>query len=235
MDPDLCPVEALHALDDRRPALYVDIGSHLAEFLGMVEPALIDGLGYYARPIRHRQQAHHRRLEIRGKPRVGKRPAVDRQRAPLGSNVDRARAYGDVHARLPEFREQGTMVFGDDIGHVNRAGGDRRGEHEGARLDPVGNRGIGGAMELAYSLDDNRIVSRSLDPGAHRVKKPLQVLDLRLLGRVADDGRAARERRRENHILGGADAWQFKVHFAAGEDGGAGLDPAVSFLHVGAQ
>jgi hypothetical protein len=84
------------------------------------------------------------------------------------------------------------------------APGDGGGEHVGAELDPVGDDLMRRAVEVGHALDGEGRGALALDPRAHRAQAAGEVDDLGLARGVADLGRALRQRRGHERVLGRA-------------------------------
>ncbi len=74
--------------------------------------------------------------------------------------------------------------------------------HERADLDVVGGDRVRAAAQGRGAVDGHHVRADPVDRGAHRDEHPRQVLDVRLGGGVADHGRAARQRRGHQRVLG---------------------------------
>ncbi len=78
---------------------------------------------------------------------------------------------------------------------------DRRGDHVGAELDPVGHHRVRRAFEPLHPLDGDRRRALALDLRAHAAQAPREVDDLGLPRRGLDHRGAPRQRRRHQRVL----------------------------------
>ena len=75
-----------------------------------------------------------------------------------------------------------------DAAHDDLAAGHRRGHGKGARLQPIAEDAVLDPVQPVHPLDLEPMRSRPLDLRAHGLQHRHQVVDLRLLGGVLDDG-----------------------------------------------
>ena len=80
--------------------------------------------------------------------------------------------------------------------------GDRRGDGERLRLEPIAEDAVLGAAQPVDPLDLDPTLGGPLDPRAHRAEHGDEVVDLRLERRVVDDRRPARQGRGQHRVLG---------------------------------
>jgi hypothetical protein len=85
------------------------------------------------------------------------------------------------------------------------AAGDGGEADEAADLDVVGAHAVGGAAELATTLDVQQVRADALDLRAHRAQQLAQLLHVRLTRGVDDRGAAVRERGGHQRVLGTGD------------------------------
>ena len=106
---------------------------------------------------------------------------------------------------------------------------DRNGRQIRRRLNAVrDNRVVGGVKRTVVdSVHDQRRRSGALDVGAHRRQHRAQIGDLRLAGRVVDDGRSLRVDGRSQDVFGGADTGELEGDVCAAQTVGGRLDIAV--------
>ena len=106
----------------------------------------------------------------------------------------------------------GIRMFQRDLSPAHGAGDEER-----PRLDAVRNGRIRRPVQLFHPLHHNDGAPRAADLPAHAVDKVLQVDDLRLLRRVADDRRPLRLGGGEDDVLRRPDAGEVQQHFRAAQ------------------
>src|SRR5206468_1673003 len=99
----------------------------------------------------------------------------------------------DLGARPAEMLEDGGEMARLAPLEPQLAARDRRRDRVGSRLDPVRDDAMLGAAKTRGSFDRDDRAPRSVDPRPHLLQEKGQILDLGLLGRVAQDGGPARE------------------------------------------
>ena len=77
---------------------------------------------------------------------------------------------------------------------------------EAANLDVVRANAELTAVQPVHAVDGQHVRADALDLRAERVEKVAQVLHVRLAGGIADDGRALRQHRGHDGVLGCGDA-----------------------------
>ena len=102
---------------------------------------------------------------------------------------------------------------GDD--HIAPRGGG--GDHQRAGFDLVGNDGIVGTVQRTPAADADNRGTRAHHARAHAVEKIGQIHDVRLFGRVIDDGGARGGYRGEHGVHRRAHAGAIEVHFGPQE------------------
>ncbi|MNX77077.1 hypothetical protein D3C86_1086010 [compost metagenome] len=225
-----------HPLDHRHVALGLDVGAHADQLVHVQEAVLEDHLGQDRGAVDGRKQGHDLRLHVGGEAGVGHGADVDRLEGPVDLDVDHVLAHGgDGHAHLDELACDRLQVVVADPGQGQVAPGDGRGDHEGARLDPVGDDRVVTAAQAADALDGDGLGAGPGDLGAHLVEEVGEIDDLGLLGAVLDDGGALGVDRGHHDGLGGAHAREVEVHVAADQSVGLGLHVAVLDGDLGAK
>ena len=107
--------------------------------------------------------------------------------------------------------------------------------HVGARLDLVGNDGIGAAVELVHAENADGVGAGALDIGTHGVQKVGKVDDVRLLGGVFDDSCALGKRRGHHDVHRRADGNHVEIDVRALHAAAVGLGAdEVALAHLGA-
>ena len=119
-----------------------------------------------------------------------------------------------------------------DVADGNPAPGRSGGSHVGARLDLVGDDGIGYAVQILHTADLDDVGTGAADVGAHRVEEVRQVDDVRFLGGVLQDRLTLRLDGGEHQVDGRADGYGIKINARTveGTRGGALDDSAVDQL-----
>ena len=125
-------------------------------------------------------------------------------------------------------------MLGDDVLNEYITPGSGHGGHIGARLDLVGDDGIGAAPQLLDAADLDHIGAGSHDVGPHGVEEVGQVHDVGLLGGIFNDGHAVGQHTGQHDVHGGAHGHHVQVNLSAGQTsaGDLGADQAVAHIHV---
>ncbi len=110
------------------------------------------------------------------------------------------------------------------------ASGRQRGAGPAGGLQPVRDRPVGVAAQPRHALDLDHPVGVDLDDRAHLLQHADQVDDLRLHRRVAQLGDALGAYRREQHLLGRADARVRQLELGAAQSVGGGQIQALGRL-----
>ena len=95
--------------------------------------------------------------------------------------------------------------------------GDRARDHERTCFDAVGQDAMVGASQPLAALDLDRVRVGPLDLRSHLLEEAEQVVDLRLLGRRANDRVAVGERGGEHCVLGAHDGHDREAQLCAAE------------------
>ena len=93
-------------------------------------------------------------------------------------------------------------MIGARPGHLHRAAGHRRRDHEGTRLDAVRDDGVLAAAQLGTALDGHLRGARAPHAGPHARQHARQADVLRLARRVLEHGRPLGERGGHHELLG---------------------------------
>ena len=215
--------EALDAFDGGGIAVELDVGAEPRQFLHVHEAVLEDCLADHAGAAGRGHQRHKLRLQVGRE--SGERLRLYRNR------LDTSAIARDAHAavglldrdfslrqrvqrRLQEI-EARTLER-----HVAAGRGNCNGER--ARLDAIGEHGVHGALEPVCALDPQRGGADAFDLHAHLDEALGNVTDLRLARGVLDDGLPARQRRGEQHVVGGANRDLGEHDAAAAQAAGRG-------------
>ena len=219
-------------------ALNLDLGTHVFKLRAVAEEAgLVDGLGQAAHAGGQNHADADLGLHIRGEAGVGHGLDGDPAQGIGGLDTDGVVKLGDLGTHFPQAGGDALHVLGDDIPHQNiAAGGDGCG-HIGARLDLVGDGGVGAAVEGLHALDLDGVGTGAGDPGAHGVQEVGQVNDVGLLGRIFDDGLTIDQAGGQHDVGGGAHADHIQVDALSLQAVGAGLHGHIllGLLHIGTQ
>ena len=129
-------------------------------------------------------------------------------------------------------------VLGDDVADLDlpAAGGHSR--HIGARLDLVGNDGVGAAVELLHAADLDDVGAGALDIGAHGVEEVGHVHDVGLLGHVFHHRQPLGQDGGQHDVDGGAHRDLVQEDVGARQPAAltaSGVDKAALDLHLGPQ
>ena len=135
----------------------------------------------------------------------------------------------DRHAHVGEPAQQHLHVIGPCTAEHDLAAAHRNRGKVRRRLDAVGDdRVIGGVQRTRLdAVHDQRRRAGALDLGAHRRQHRAEVGDLRLAGRVVDDGRPLGVDRRGEDVLGRSDTGELERDVGAAQTVGGRLDVAV--------
>ena len=109
------------------------------------------------------------------------------------------------------------------------------GGHIGARLDLVGDDGVGAPPQAGDAPDLDDVGAGSHDVGSHGVEEVGQIHDVGLLGGVFDDGEPLGQGGGQHDVHGGAHRHHVQIDLGAGQPptAGGGVDIAPLDLHVG--
>jgi hypothetical protein len=162
---------------------------------------------------------------------VRKLTAAAGRRRGCGSSLARL----DRGAGLAQLVDRRLEVVGAGAAQQHLAARRGDGAEEGAGLDPVGDRAVGDAVQLAHALDPDPARAVALDARAHGDQHLGQVGDLRLLGGVLEHRLALGQGRRHQQVLGAGDGDHVGRDPRTLQPRGAGDDVAVLDRDVGAE
>ena len=117
--------------------------------------------------------------------------------------------------------------------HVAPGGGG--GDHQRARLDLVGNDGVGGAVQVLHAPHPDHVRARATNLRAHAVEEVGQVHDVGLLGRVVDHRGALGPGGGQQHVDGAADSDHIEEYVVAHQMICPGVYHAAPILNGGPQ
>ena len=194
-----------------------------------------DRVGHSALAPRKAQQGRELGLKIRGKSRVGRcrdpqrpRQSLGQERHPIGSDCQ-------LHSRLIKPLENIAQIARDNLLDRHASAGNRAGQQEGGRLNPVGGHPVGRPAELIDAADRHGRTPQSLDVRAQPIKEPAEVDDFRLAGRMENRGRSAGECGGAHHVGGsghGRSGGAGQIDLRPAEPCGSGDDVAVADRQV---
>ena len=131
---------------------------------------------------------------------------LDRVGPALEADADPARSLDERLQLVARRALEGHLPAGHRGGHDERAG-----------LDAIGDDPMLRSAQALATLDLDGVGEGPLDGRAHRLEERDEVVDLRLLGGGADDGRALGEGRGEHRVLGAHDRHEREADLAAAE------------------
>ena len=216
----------LTALDDRESALDRDLRAHANELADILIAVIPHALIHDGGSLDGGQQRDKLRLTVGRETGVRHRLDVDAVERTLGRVYDdRLIIFFDLTAHLHELGADALKMLRGDVADRDPASGRGGGSHIGARLDLVGNDGIGNAAQIIHAADLDNVGTGAADVGAHRVEEVRQINDMRFLGGVLEDGLTLRLDSGEHQVDGRADRYGVEIHSRAVEGaGGSALD-----------
>ena len=128
-------------------------------------------------------------------------------------------------------------MFGNHILDEHVSSGCSHGGHIGARLNLVGDDGVGAALQPVYPPDLDDVGAGPPDVRPHGVQKVGQIHDMGLLGGVFNDGPALGQGGGQHDVHGGPYRHDIQINLPPGQAGAVGhpgVDQAVADLHLSA-
>ena len=127
-------------------------------------------------------------------------------------------------------------MLGDDVLDEHLAAGGGNGGHIGARLDLVGDDGVGAAGEAVHPPDLDDVGTGAHDVGAHGVEEVGQVHDVGLLGGVFNHRHTLGQHGGQHDVHGGPHGYDVQIDVGALHPAffGPGVDKAAPHVHLGA-
>ena len=226
--------KALNARDDGGLGVDLDARAHAVQLGAIAEARVIDALGDDARAPRQRHTDGDLRLHIRREAGIGQGLHIGAAQLAGALDADGIVVFRDLRAHLAQLGGDAVHVLGDDVLNQNVAAHGGDGSHIRPGLDLVGDDGIAAAAQRLHAAHLDDVRARAGDLRAHGVEKVGEVDDVRLLGGVFDDGRAAREDRADHDVHRRADGDDVEIDTPAGQTvfGRSGADEAVLQLHL---
>ena len=224
--------------DDGDLAVHLDGSAHALELVHITEPVLPDALVDDAgAAVGETEHGGHLRLHIGGEAGIGHGLDVGALDVLVAGDPDGVALLLDLNAHLHQLGGDAVHVLGDDVADEDTAAGGSHGGHISARLDLVGDDGIGAAVEGFHAVDLDDVGAGAHDVGAHRVEEVGHVHDMRFLGGVLDDGQAVGQDAGQDGVDGGAHGDLIHIDGGPGEPllRGLGINKPALKVDVSAQ
>ena len=203
----------------------------------MHEAVFEDGLGDDGDAVGLRHDGHVLGLQVCGETGVL-----------FGGHIDGAESAARFHAQgsavglgnpgtsLSQFRREGTQMFGDAAGNVERTTSHQAGDDEGSGLNAVGDDFVVCAVEFGNTLHTNGAGSRAFQLGTHFDQKVGQIDNFRFPRGILNHSLATSQRGGHQNIFGAGDGNAVKHDVCAAQAiGGGGFDVAVVLRDDGTQ
>ena len=147
----------------------MDTGTEALEFIHVLKAAVPHALGHETGALSKGQHRDDLGLHIRGEAGVRHGFHIGAAQRAVAANEDLVAVFLNIHAHLTELDADAVHMLGDDVlnKHLSPCGGD--GSHIGARLDLIGDDGVGAARQTLHAADADRIGTGTLHIGAHGV------------------------------------------------------------------
>ena len=194
------------------------MSAHLGELVHIFKAVLKNALRDDTDPAGKAQKNSDLGLHIRGKARIGESLGIGRPQPSRGDDAHLIVGFVDLTSDLKELGRERLQMLGNDIFDHDIPLGRRCRKHKGARFDLVGNDRISGSVQILNALDADHIRSGSLDLGAHAVEEVRRIDNVRLLGRILDDGGALRHDGSHHDVDRGADGDDIHIDVGSAQD-----------------
>jgi hypothetical protein len=157
-------------------------------------------------------------LEIGGEAGVRPGDQVHRSELAFPANLNGCALLLDLGTRLAQLVYQRVeLVQGAAAGQLSPAASRRYCDQVGARLEVVGDDGVGIAVEHGDAVDLDPVCAGAPDLCPHAHQRHRQVGHVRLTGGVRDRGVAVGQDRRHHDVLGAGDRRHIQLDFGAAQ------------------